>query len=219
VARERIRYELSSLLRSSEVARGLRLLRAAGLEAHLAPGVRDDAANVVAALPAQLELRLAGWLRGTRSTAILRDLRFSRRTNTAVERLLHWHPIEAGVDPSRDPSVRRHLKRVGPDRVESLLALRRAEIAHGAPEAAPALNALLAGIARVEAAGRVALQRQDLALDGRQVMEVLDMGPGPHVGRALARLTDCVLEDPSRNTPEGLRELLAGFTAEEEQEG
>ena len=39
-------------------------------------------------------------------------------------------------------------------------------------------------------------------------MSVLGSGPGPQVGRALHYLTECVLEDPSHNTPEGLRALL-----------
>ncbi|MBW2268862.1 MAG: hypothetical protein JRH16_09805 [Deltaproteobacteria bacterium] len=219
VARERIRYELKSVLLSARVAAGLHLLRAAGLETTLAPGVRDDAADVVAALPAELELRLAGWLRGTRCTSILRNLRFSRRTTQAVERLLRWHPIEAGVDPSRDAHVRRHLKRVGRDRVAGLLALRRAELSHDAAGTADDLAALVAGIARVEAAGRVALQRQDLAIDGRQVMETLGQGPGPHVGRALSWLTDHVLEEPSLNTPQCLRQLLASFATEQKKSG
>jgi tRNA nucleotidyltransferase (CCA-adding enzyme) len=218
VARERVRYELKSLLLSTQVARGLSLLRSSGLEASLAPGVRNDAADVVAALPAELELRLAGWLRGTRSTAILRNLRFSRRTNLAVEQLLRWHPIDAGVDPSRDPNVRRHMKRVGPDRVQALIALRQAELAYEASDAATELAALLAGIARVEAAGRVSLQRQDLAINGRQVMEAMGKGPGPHIGRALAWLTDCVLEDPSRNTLEELQRLITSFVAEQNEE-
>ena len=55
--------------------------------------------------------------------------------------------------------------------------------------------------------------------EGETILVDTGLGPGPHVGRALARLTDGVLEDPSRNTPEGLRALLAGFAAEEEQEG
>jgi hypothetical protein len=31
------------------------------------------------------------------------------------------------------------------------------------------------------------------------------------VGRALRHLTDCVVEEPSRNTPEALRALLADW--------
>jgi tRNA nucleotidyltransferase (CCA-adding enzyme) len=221
VARERVRHELSTLLLAPNVTHGLTLLRHSGLEAALAPRVREDSAAVVGALPRELEVRIAGWLRGTRSTAILRDLRFSRRMNQSVERILRWHPIETGVDASRDSSVRRHMKRVGPERVEALLALRRAELAVGeVPDAEIAranLAALEAGLARVAAAGRAALQRQDLAIDGREVMQLLGRGPGPHVGRALAFLTDRVIEDPTQNTEAGLRQLVASFAERDEK--
>jgi hypothetical protein len=61
-------------------------------------------------------------------------------------------------------------------------------------------------------AGALALRRFDLALGGREVMELLGCGPGPMVGRALRYLTDRVVEDPSRNTPEALRALLAAWS-------
>jgi tRNA nucleotidyltransferase (CCA-adding enzyme) len=41
----------------------------------------------------------------------------------------------------------------------------------------------------------------------------LGCGPGPEVGRALRFLTLQVLEDPARNRPETLRELLRGWSA------
>src|SRR5690606_12456639 len=88
VARERVRQELELLLLAPGAAEGLRLLRASGIEQELAPGTRADAPEVVAALPRSLELRLAGWLRGTRAEAILMGLRFSQRRARAVARLL-----------------------------------------------------------------------------------------------------------------------------------
>jgi tRNA nucleotidyltransferase (CCA-adding enzyme) len=57
----------------------------------------------------------------------------------------------------------------------------------------------------------VALRRLDLVVDGQFVMEVLGCAPGPQVGRALRFLTDRVLEDPGRNTPDTLRALLLDF--------
>ncbi len=42
-------------------------------------------------------------------------------------------------------------------------------------------------------------------------MEILACEAGPQVGRALRHLTDQVVEDPSRNTPEALRALLAAW--------
>ena len=225
VARERVRHELVTLLLAPGAAAGLRLLRGSGLEAEFAPGAARDAAAVVEALPGRLEPRLAGWLRGARSTAILRRLRFSRRTTESVARLLHCHPVEQSVDARRDAAVRRHLKRIGPERTEDLVALRRAELrageSAGTPRAAAdlaQLDALVAAFERVRSAGDLALRRHDLAIDGDEVMRQLGSGPGPQVGRALAFLTDRVIEDPSLNTPQALHRLLEGLAAEAEGE-
>jgi len=46
------------------------------------------------------------------------------------------------------------------------------------------------------------------------VREVLGCGPGRVVGQALRHLTDRVVEDPARNTPEQLRALLERWAAE-----
>jgi len=71
------------------------------------------------------------------------------------------------------------------------------------------LDALEAALARVRAAGTLALHRFDLALDGEAVMQALNCGPGRVVGAALRFLTERVLEDPACNTPECLCALLA----------
>jgi len=218
VARERVRYELAATLLAPGAARGLELLRRTGIERDLAPGAAADAPAVVAALPSDLGLRLAGWLRGARATSILRHLRFSRRIVKRVERLLRWHPVELGVAPSRDASVRQHLKRVGEHNTSALLALRRAELLHakaaGSQQAEVELrrvSELEAAFERVRRAGKLALQRHDLAIDGAKVMRILGCEPGPVVGRALSHLTDCIIEDPSCNTPEALHALLEAW--------
>ena len=218
VARERVRHELAATLLARGAARGLELLRRTGIERDLAPGSAADAPAVIAALPADLELRLAAWLRGAPAASILRSLRFSRRSVQRVERLLRWHPVELGVDPSRDASVRQHLKRVGERDASALLALRRAELFHvGAAQSQQAavelgrIAELEAAFERVRRAGKLALKRQDLAIDGERVMRILGCEPGPVVGRALRHLTDCVVEDPSCNTPEALGALLEAW--------
>ncbi len=218
VARERVRHELAATLLAPGAARGLELLRRTGIERDLAPGVAADAPAVVGALPPDLELRLAGWLRGARAAWILRRLRFSHRIVKRVERLLRWHPVELGVEPSRDASVRQHLRRVGEHNASALLALRRAELLHVGPARSPQaavelerVSELEAAFERVRRAGRLALQRQDLAIDGERVMRILGCEPGPIVGRALRHLTDRVIEDPSCNTPEALHTLLEAW--------
>lgn len=220
VARERIRREIEALLMAPAAGAGIDLLRRTGLEAALAPGVVGDAAAVVPALPQALELRLAAWLRGARVTAVLRRLRFPRRLVQRVDRILRCHPVEAGVSPLSDASVRRQIKRAGEENLTGLLALRRAELEVGEDSQRPDVDRRRANVAAVAAAfervrrsGHLALRRQELAIDGKEVMRVLGLAGGPRVGAALRHLTDLVIEDPSRNEPERLRALLSEWAA------
>jgi tRNA nucleotidyltransferase (CCA-adding enzyme) len=219
VARERVRSELALMLLAPNAARGLALLRRTGIEADLAPGTAEDAVAVVGALPRELELRLAGWLRYANAEAILRQLRFPRRTTQRVTRLLRHHPIGADVNPKRDDAVRKLIKRLGPENLDVLCTLRETELATRSDAEASAaelaqLRSVQAAIARVRRAGALALHRLDLAITGQDVMEVLGCGPGRVVGQALRHLTDRVVEDPARNTPEQLRALLERWAAE-----
>jgi len=219
VARERVRSEIERLLLAANPARGLELLRRTRIETELAPGTAPDAIAVVKALPPELELRLAGWLRGADAERILRRLRFPRRTTQRVARLLRHHPIGAHLNPKRDAAVRKLIKLVGPENLDALHMLRETEIAAG--EDAPAsaseidqLHSVQAAIARVRKSGALALRRFDLAISGRDVMEALGCGPGRTVGQALRHLTDRVIEDPALNTPEQLHALLARWASE-----
>ena len=220
VARERVRHELCELLLGEGVAEGLALLRRSGIEADLAPGAPEDGGAVAAALPPDLELRVAAWLRGARTTPILRALRFPRRSVEAVAEILRAHPVEEVANGASDVVARRVLRRVGERRFGGLAALRRAELSVGTRAGTPAaatakarLAELEQAVARVRSQGALALRRFDLALDGADVMKILGCAPGPSVGRALRHLTDCVVEDPSRNTPDALRALLADWIA------
>ncbi|MDJ0852663.1 MAG: hypothetical protein QNK04_30205 [Myxococcota bacterium] len=215
VARERIRRELEILLLAPGAGSGLAWLARTGIEAELVPDAAGDAAEIVPALPPELELRLAAWLRGARATAVLRRLRFPKRTTQRVDRLLRCHPIEAGVSPLKDASVRRQIKRAGEGNLAALVTLRRVELERGEDAAKPQAARALARLAEVEAAfarlrheGDLALRRQQLAIDGVEVMRVLGSPAGPRVGAALRHLTDLVIEDPTRNEPRTLRRLL-----------
>jgi len=219
VARERVRRELALMLLAPEAAQGLALLRRTGIEADLAPGTARDAVAVVGALPGDLELRLAGWLRCTNAEAILRRLRFPRRTTQRVTHLLRRHPIGADVNPKRDAAVRKLIKRLGPEDLDALFTLRETELATGSDAEASAaeleqLRSVQAAIARVLRSGALALHRFDLAITGKEVMEVLGCGPGRIIGQALRHLTDQVVEDPALNTPEQLRALIERWLAE-----
>jgi tRNA nucleotidyltransferase/poly(A) polymerase len=211
VAGARLRGELHALLLGPYAHRGLALLRETGLEELIAEGVGADAAAVVAALPADLELRLAAWLRGTRAVRILRRLREPRPRVVAVERLLHLHPIDAVAQPEHEPTFRRLVRRSQPI-LPGLLALRDAEIA--ARDEGAAARERLSALRRAIDRAHLPISEgteAPLALDGRAVMEILACGPGPEVGLALRHLAKAVAADPSCNTADALRERLLAW--------
>jgi len=141
--------------------------------------------------------------------AILARLRFSNQERERVRTVIanHMFHYEPGWT---DGAVRRLVRKVGAERLEDLWAMRRAD-ARGRGLGLADERAQLAALARrVRAVLEVqaALKVTDLAIDGRRVMQVLGLGPGPAVGQALERLLELVLDDPRLNTPETLERLL-----------
>ncbi len=215
VAPERIGAELLRLLETPTPGPGLALLRRSGLEAALLPSAREDALRVIDALPPDLTLRLAAWLRGGAAASLLARWRVPRARRAEVETLLALHPIEANAGES-EAAARRLRKRAGSEaQLVRALALREAECAAGSVPDAERMRARLARLReRLTRTEAQAVARAALALTGEQVMESLGCAPGPRVGAALEHLLECVLEDPSQNTPAGLRELLRRWASE-----
>jgi tRNA nucleotidyltransferase (CCA-adding enzyme) len=225
VAVERISDELSRLVVARDAPRGVELLRATGLLGVVLPGLAAlpaprlvHAQRVLGAVPADPVLRFAALLHVVPpgdAGAILVGLRQPRRLSDEAVALLRAHACLATRPPPALPAepvdVRRWLSRAGPERADALLALARAEARAAAGRSARAARAAVARLGRTVAAVRTArapLVAQDLALDGRAAMELLGVGPGPHVGQALRHLLDQVLEDPALNGPDALaREL------------
>jgi hypothetical protein len=170
----------------------------------------------VGVLPADLELRLAAWLRGTPVVRVLRRLREPRPRVIAVERLLHLHPIDGVAQPGHEAAFRRLVRRSRAI-LPGLLALREAEIAvrgEGAAERERVERLRRA----IDAALAPSADPADtsLAIDGRTVMELLGCEPGPEVGRALRHLAKAVEADPACNTPARLRERLLSWRSGDE---
>jgi hypothetical protein len=52
----------------------------------------------------------------------------------------------------------------------------------------------------------------DLAISGQDIMEILDIEPGPEIGRIKKLLFERVLEDPCLNTRTHLESFLNGIS-------
>lgn len=214
-----IRQEIRALLLAPRAGAGLELMRRTGIEAALAPGVLPGSAGLVDQLPADLPIRLAGWLRGTRAAKILVRLRFSAPLVRQVESLLALHPLDGQPSTRRESDLRRLIKRTGDADLDRLFTLREAELEAGSVQAGEAveirarLSRLRAARDRLRSTGEEALRRTRLAIGGRQVMEFLEIGPGPSVGLALRYLAQRVEENPDCNTVDELRDLLRAWRA------
>jgi tRNA nucleotidyltransferase (CCA-adding enzyme) len=108
-----------------------------------------------------------------------------------------------------DGTIRRFVRRVGPELVPQLFALREADVASRSPgeDREKETRELRARIAQVAAAD-AALRVTDLAIDGKEVMRLLAIPPGRRVGEVLEALLEKVLDDPSLNERETLARLV-----------
>jgi len=140
--------------------------------------------------------------------AICNRLKLSVSERQTIGALVGGHMFYYTSDWS-DGTVRRFVKRVGPELVPALFALREADVTSRGRGEDPqcetrVLRERIAKVATDDAALRVT----DLAVDGKDVMRVLGILPSRRVGEALERLLEAVLDDPSLNQRETLERMV-----------
>jgi putative nucleotidyltransferase with HDIG domain len=140
--------------------------------------------------------------------AICTRLKLSAAERTTLCALVGGHMFFYTPDWT-DGTVRRFVKRVGPDLVSPLFALREADAASRGQGEDPQgeTRVLRDRIAKV-AAEDAALRVTDLAIDGKDVMRVLGIPPSRRIGEILDQLLEKVLDDPKLNDRDTLEALL-----------
>jgi len=134
---------------------------------------------------------------------ILEDLRFSRETIDKVVNLVRWHMFFSDTEMITLSAVRRLVANVGKENVWDLIDMRGCDrIGTGRPKENP--YRLRKYKAMVEEVMRDPISVGMLKIDGKKIMEVLDIAPGPKIGQILNALLEEVLEDPFLNTEEYL---------------
>lgn len=140
---------------------------------------------------------------------ILKRLKFSNDERKRIVTLIENHMFV--YDPDSKPSVaRRLLNRVGLEAVYDLVELRKADRSATCPDRdgtigshADRLLRVIKEILEAEQAFKVS----DMAIDGRDIMELLDVKPGKAIGEVKKKLFELVLENPELNTREQLLSL------------
>lgn len=133
------------------------------------------------------------------TSQLLERLKFPKKEAEQIVRLVRYHLFYYNVGEVGDSSVRRLVRKVGPENMEELLQVRQADrIGSGVPKAEPyKLRHLKYAIEKVSLDP---ISAKMLKVDGQDVMKILGITPGPKVGQALDILLGHVLEDPKKNT-------------------
>ncbi len=144
----------------------------------------------------------------TLTREIMLRLRFSNEQIDRVTHLVYHHMFDYKKELS-DKAIRRFIKRIGADNIDNLIKLREADdLAHGHGRAFEKDLEFFEG--RIDAARRQSppLSISDLAVNGRDIMNILGLQPDPKVGKILNQLLEIVIEKPGYNQKDKLIEIL-----------
>ena len=129
---------------------------------------------------------------------LLDKLRSPRAVRERVVHVVGQHMFS--YEPTwSDTAVRRFIGKIGIEAIDDLFALREADnLGSGLAAGAGALDELRERVSR-ELEGEVVLDRSQLEIDGRDLIEELGLRQGPQLGRILDELVERVIVDPALN--------------------
>jgi len=143
-------------------------------------------------------------------TEIVERLKFNRKQMDKIITLVRWHMF-AYQPEMTDAAIRRLIRKVGKENISDMVLLRIAD-RKGSGSKTTSWRFM-------ELQKRIGeqlfepMEINDMAVNGRDVMDVLGVGPGPIIGKVLKELFDIVLEDTRKNTREFLIPEIKKITA------
>lgn len=141
---------------------------------------------------------------GSRETRkILTSLKFPAKIIEKVTMLVRWHMFFSDTEQITISAVRRMIANVGAENIWDLMNVRICDrIGTGRPKEDP--YRLRKYHAMIDEAMRDPVSVAMLKIDGKKIMDVTHVTPGPKIGYTLHALLEEVLDDPKKNTEEYL---------------
>ena len=138
---------------------------------------------------------------------ILDRLKFPKKQADKIIKLVRWHLFYYNVGEVTESSVRRLVANIGKENVEDLLKVREADrIGSGTPKAVPyKLRHLKFMIDKV---ARDPLSPKMLKINGGDLMQLLNIAPGPKIGAIISALMNEILDEPAKNKKEYLEKRV-----------
>lgn len=133
---------------------------------------------------------------------ICERLKLSKKERIRIVNLVRWHMF--GVNENQtDSSVRRFIRKIGVGNVQDMLDIRIADrLGSGRPAESWRFNLFKEKIE--EQLKPAPFSINDLAIDGNDIMKILNIKPGKEIGIILQKLFEETDEDQSKNTKEYL---------------
>ena len=148
---------------------------------------------------------------------LLSRLKYSNEFTESIARLVRYHLFYYNVDEVGEASVRRLIRKVGPENMEDLIKVRICDrIGSGVPKAEPYKLRHFRFV--IEKLSRDPISVKMLKINGDNIMKIADIEPGPKVGAFLNILLEDVLDDPKRNTKKYLTGRVSELAAMKERE-
>ena len=139
---------------------------------------------------------------------IMMRLKFANESITRVTHLIAHHMFNYKQGLS-DKAVRRFIKRIGPDNVDDLIALRKADdLAHGWGRDFEKDIEKFRNRVNSQIKKSYPFTISDLEVNGHDVMEITGIQSSPRVGRILNQLLEIVIERPEYNQKNKLTDIL-----------
>jgi poly(A) polymerase/tRNA nucleotidyltransferase (CCA-adding enzyme) len=133
----------------------------------------------------------------------LTELRYSKKIIEKVTKLVRWHMFFADTEQISHSAVRRIVAKVGQENVWDLMKVRACDrIGMGRPKEDP--YRLRKYEAMIEEVMRDPISVGMLKIDGKRLIDITKMLPGPKIGYILHALLEEVLDKPELNTSEYL---------------
>ncbi|TSC90089.1 MAG: poly(A) polymerase [Microgenomates group bacterium Gr01-1014_5] len=135
-------------------------------------------------------------------------LRFSRDERDRLWRLVRWHQFTVS-EKQTDTALRRFIRNVGKENVQDMLDLRTGDrLGGGAAETSWRLEEFKE---RLEEVQLQPFSVRDLKVNGKDIMQTLNIPSGPIIGKILNELFGEVEKDQSRNTREYLLQRIEKY--------
>jgi len=134
---------------------------------------------------------------------IMEDLKFSKDIINKVTHLVRHHLFYYNVGEVTEAGVRRFISRVGAENIDDLLKIREADrIGSGVPKAVPYKTRHLRFM--IDKVRHDPISPKMLKINGNNLMDYLNIKPGPRIGMILNIILEEVLEFPSKNEESAL---------------